>query len=282
MNREGQGNGRRSRAGRSALDDGGYIMVALLVGMAVTAVWMSALLPSWRQQAMREKEADLVFRGEQYARAIALYWRKNNQTLPGTIDILVSQRYLRKKYKDPMTGQDFMPLGGLNIGLSPGQPPGAPPQGGRATTPQVGRGAAGPGGQQMQFTAQQRGGRITMEATISPSGQVTLTGGAGISGVRSTSNETSIRIYRGQQSYSQFPFDYTIALQRMGAATIPSAPGQPGRSRGIGAPVRPGQEIQPIQPGGRPGMGGFRIGGPDGRGGGVGMPPPQPPPGRGR
>ena len=45
-------------------------MVALLVGMAITAVWMTALLPSWKQQATRQKEDDLVYRGEQYARAL--------------------------------------------------------------------------------------------------------------------------------------------------------------------------------------------------------------------
>src|SRR5262245_30406155 len=101
MNLAGQGNRRQPGAGRSRLDDRGYIMVVLLIGIAVAAVWMGSMLPSWRQQAVREKEADLIFRGEQYARAIALYWRKN-QSLPPSIDILVSQHYLRQKYKDPI------------------------------------------------------------------------------------------------------------------------------------------------------------------------------------
>ena len=45
-------------------------MAALLVSLAVMSVLMSAALPAWRHQAQREKEAELVFRGEQYVRAI--------------------------------------------------------------------------------------------------------------------------------------------------------------------------------------------------------------------
>jgi len=131
MQLAGQGNG-DPVADRSGLDERGYIMVVLLVAMAAAAVWMSAALPSWRQQAQREKEAELVYRGEQYARAIALYMRKNNGTLPPNVDLLISQRYLRKKYKDPITDDDFQFIGGL----MPGQSSATPPQSGIAGAPQ--------------------------------------------------------------------------------------------------------------------------------------------------
>src|SRR5947207_8257616 len=85
---------------------GGYILAVLLIGMAIAAVWLTASLPGWRQQAQRQKEADLIFRGEQYARAIALFYVKNN-TFPPDIDTLVSQHFLRKKWKDPITNDDF-------------------------------------------------------------------------------------------------------------------------------------------------------------------------------
>ena len=91
--------------------DRGFLMVALLIAMAVVAIWMTAALPSWRQQAQREKEEELIFRGEQYAMAIALFQYKNNNVPPQDIDILVSQRFLRKKWKDPVTGCDFLPQG---------------------------------------------------------------------------------------------------------------------------------------------------------------------------
>src|SRR6187402_1886025 len=89
----------------------GFLMVALLIGMAVAAVYLSAALPAWRQQAQREKEEELIFRGKQYARAIMLYQDKNRMANPPDIDILVSQHFLRKKWKDPVTGEDFVPLG---------------------------------------------------------------------------------------------------------------------------------------------------------------------------
>ena len=88
----------------------GYAMAALLVGMSVMAVLMGALLPVWTTMAKREKEAELVFRGNQYARAIGLFQRKFANTPPPTIDVLVEQRFLRKKYKDPITNDDFQPL----------------------------------------------------------------------------------------------------------------------------------------------------------------------------
>jgi hypothetical protein len=81
----------KPRRARPARDDG-FVMVALLVSIAVAAVWMGTLLPSWRQQATREREAELAFRGESYARAIYLY-RQKTGNLPPTVDILVQQHY---------------------------------------------------------------------------------------------------------------------------------------------------------------------------------------------
>ena len=113
----------------------GYAMAALLVSLAVMSVLLSVAMPVWRHQAQREKEAELVFRGEQYARAVALWRSKNQQTFPPSIDVLVQGRYLRKKWKDPITGDDFEVIGAANPN------PGAP--GGRGGPPQSGTQVAG-------------------------------------------------------------------------------------------------------------------------------------------
>ena len=42
----------------------------ILIVMAVTATWMTVALPTWKQRSIREKEAELVFRGQQYVRAL--------------------------------------------------------------------------------------------------------------------------------------------------------------------------------------------------------------------
>ena len=113
---------------------GGYAMAALLVAMSVMAVMMTVALPVWNTAARREKEAELVFRGEQYARAIALYQRKFANTLPPSVEVLLNDRYLRKKYKDPITGGDFQLLSGASVQANAGVPGGQVPGRGRCRT----------------------------------------------------------------------------------------------------------------------------------------------------
>ena len=86
MGLRGQANGAGER---------GYAMAALLVTLAIMSILMSVAMPVWRQEARREKEAELIFRGEQYARAIALFRSKNNGALPASVDVLVTGRFLR-------------------------------------------------------------------------------------------------------------------------------------------------------------------------------------------
>jgi len=112
-----------SRVGRASLDDSGYIMAVLLIGMAITAVMMTAAVPAWRQRAQRERELELIFRGEQYARSIALFYKKN-AALPPDFEVLVQGHYLRKKWKDPITGDDFALMMAGGTGGSPGMPGG--------------------------------------------------------------------------------------------------------------------------------------------------------------
>src|SRR4051812_25340788 len=81
----------------------GYAMAALLVGMTIMAIFLSMALPAWKTAAQREREAELVFRSEQYARAITLFQRKYANTFPPNVDVPLNEHFLRKKYKDPMT-----------------------------------------------------------------------------------------------------------------------------------------------------------------------------------
>ena len=214
----------------------GYAMAALLVAMAVMAVMMSVAMPAYRHLARREKEAELVFRGEQYARAVALYRAKNANNFPASIDALVQGKYLRKKYKDPMTKDGefrIVPVGNPQGG-NPQGGPGQPPPGGRGTPPAGGRGTPPPGPQP------------------GPQPQSGPTSGfvsGGIMGVASKSQETSIRIYKGQTRYDMWPFTFNMVNRPGGQGP---AAGQPG-----------GPTTQ--QPGTGPGRGG-RPGGPGGRG----------------
>ena len=200
----------------------GYAMAALLVGMSVMAVLMSALLPVWSHMATREKEEELIFRGRQYARAIGLFQRKFANAAPPTIDVLVEQRFLRKKYKDPITNDDFQPIYANQAAI---QPPGGGP------------------------TAQRPG----QSATLSTPAQQTQTAGlgtagvgaqGGVIGVTSKSKEESIKLYNGRSRYNEWAFVYIQTAQRPGQPGIGGQPGQQGMPGGM----RPGGQ-QPGQPG---------------------------------
>ena len=226
----------------------GYAMAALLVSVTVMAIVMSALLPVWRQQAQREKEAELAFRGEQYARAIYLFNAKNGGMNPPSIDALVQGRYLRKKYKDPMTEDgEFQPLAvGVN---QPGQPG---PQGGPGRGAAPGRGGGAAGGGRSGQPSPGLGGTLGG-----------VQGGGGIIRVVSKSKEASIRIYRGASYYNQWRFIYVQQQPGPGQGGRPGGPGQrPGVQPGGRGPGSPGGF-----PGGRgPGPGGRGPLGPGGRG----------------
>jgi len=85
-------------------------MAALLVSMSAMCIMISMALPMWRTSIRREREAELVFRGQQYVRAIVLFQRKYHGTFPPTLDVLVHERFLRRRYLDPITNDDFQLL----------------------------------------------------------------------------------------------------------------------------------------------------------------------------
>lgn len=225
-------------------------MAALLVSLAVMAVLMSAVLPAWRHQAQREKEAELVFRGEQYVRAIRLWESKMGPgSRPPNFDILVQQKFLRKKYKDPMTEDgEFQPLFvGANLPA-----PGGNPGGG------IG-GRGGPGRASMPPAPQ-------VPPAIGAGGGIQM-GGGGILGVASKSKEASIRIYKGRSHYNEWNFIYANASSApgggqggpmpggRGGSPVPGGRGPGGRGDGRGFPGRGGQGINPgMNPGVNPGI----------------------------
>ena len=74
----------------------GYTLVALLALMTILAMFAVAAAPNLRQQAQREREKEAIFRGEQVADAIRLYYgyygshgRAFPQSLPTSVDQLL-------------------------------------------------------------------------------------------------------------------------------------------------------------------------------------------------
>lgn len=206
----------------SARCERGYAMAALLVGLSVMAVLLSVALPVWGTMAKREREEELIFRGQQYARAIGLFQRKYANASPPSLDILLNEKFLRKKYKDPMTKDGEFQL--LSLGAPP--PGGAPQRGGGLPS-----GAGVQAGRGVQGGAPQAPGGIA-GAPVAGAG-----GRAGITGVASKSTETSIRLFNGRNKYNEWAFVATAATVQAGGAANPAQggrAGQPGRGEGPG------------------------------------------------
>jgi len=62
----------------------GYALVALLALMTVIAIFALAAAPSIRQQALREREREAIFRGEQVAEAIRVFYSYQQSRLGRT------------------------------------------------------------------------------------------------------------------------------------------------------------------------------------------------------
>src|SRR5262245_58198592 len=127
----------------------GYAMAALLVAMSVMAIMLTVAMPTWSQMIRRENEAELIFRGEQYARAINQYQRKYANQSPTSLDQLIEQRMLLKKFKDPLSPNKAGEFALLYFQTGTGSGPqgtGSPGVGGRGTGSR-GTGSQGMGSQ---------------------------------------------------------------------------------------------------------------------------------------
>ncbi|MCU1264425.1 MAG: hypothetical protein JWM21_743 [Acidobacteria bacterium] len=64
-----------SREASHRSDEGGYVLVALIALMTLMALFAMAAAPSIVQQSQREREQEAIFRGEEVAEAIRLYYK---------------------------------------------------------------------------------------------------------------------------------------------------------------------------------------------------------------
>jgi hypothetical protein len=190
--------------------DDGYALGVLMVWTTVLLVGLTAAEISWQKRMQREREEELIFRGKQYMRAIMLWKQKFRVAAggrggpwwgPTTMDALLNTngyRFLRKKWKDPITDSENWRIirvpgaGGSGRGFE-----GAQFQ--SKTSPGT------PAGSQMGSTG--RGGFPGLGGSSS-----SATGAAGsnvmfpIFGVASTSEKESLKTYNGRSHYNQWEF----------------------------------------------------------------------------
>jgi type II secretory pathway pseudopilin PulG len=88
--------------------ESGFALLFVLAAAAIIAIMLYAEMPRVAFEGQRLKETDLIAHGEQYKRAIKLFYQKFGR-YPPSIEALENtnnMRFLRHRFKDPMTGKD--------------------------------------------------------------------------------------------------------------------------------------------------------------------------------
>jgi type II secretory pathway pseudopilin PulG len=80
--------------------DDGYTLIALLIMITVGAILIASVAPTWAFLAQRDKEEELIFRGESYIAAIDRYRTRFNK-LPAQLKDLLKENHIRKLYGRP-------------------------------------------------------------------------------------------------------------------------------------------------------------------------------------
>ena len=193
---------RKSTIGSSQRLDlmGGYAMVSLLVGLGIMSIFLSILLPVWNQSAKRDREFELIFRGEQYARAIELYQRRFAGAYPPDFSTLIEQKLLRRMYRDPMTADGDFRL----VYFSQVE-------------------------EFINESSTRDGSDESQEAETREAFQVSAINfdnreGGRVVGVVSQSDETALRVYNGRQKYNEWAFVYVPGSRRPAEGSSSSDP----------------------------------------------------------
>ena len=88
--------------------EAGFAMLVVFLLAACIGIALYMELPRVVMESQRDREELLIDRGTQYQRAIQVYYRKFSR-YPTDLDALENTnnvRFLRRRFKDPMTGED--------------------------------------------------------------------------------------------------------------------------------------------------------------------------------
>jgi type II secretory pathway pseudopilin PulG len=215
----------------------GYVLLTLLLMLAVMGIVGATMVTSLKFDIQRDREEEMIHRGVQYSRAIRLYYKKFGR-YPATIENLENtnqMRFLRRRYKDPLTGKDFKVLhfgevkmglagvagvGGAPIaGASPIGPNGISTPNG-ASSPQNAAAQTPPKTDSSQSTDSTTDSQTVSSTSATDSDQssadqpVRTFGGMPIVGVASTSKAATIREFDKKKKYNEWSFVYDPSLDR--------------------------------------------------------------------
>jgi type II secretory pathway pseudopilin PulG len=239
-------------------------MLTLMLAIALLVIFAAVIVPSITFEIKRDREEELIHRGVQYSRAIRAYYKKF-QRYPTKIEDLEStnnQRFLRKRYKDPMNckngkcadfkllhfGEVHMALSGVGGGVIPGANPAGSPGGlsgpgfGATPTPSLGQApttgiaaadSTQPGSPDGTGTGTAGTGSADSGSNQLGSGQII---GGPIIGVATLSKDPTIREFNHKKKYKDWVFVYDPAQDLTGR--LITTPYQP-QLQGFGQPGTP-------------------------------------------
>jgi len=242
----------------------GYVLLAVMLLMTLIIIALAIEAPRLGQQIKREREEELIHRGQEYSRAIKKFYIASGGRYPTSLEQLENtnnKRFLRKRYKDPITGKDdwrIIHVGEAHLNLSPN---GQPVTGDQNNSTQSGTNSssgtsgnnssgtsgfgAGTGGNGLSGVGL-GGGSSNSSGTNSTnpppgnaqSGQMNSqppgsfgsgqTFGGQIMGVASSSTAESIKELKGKNHYNDWEFIYDPRLDRPGGNGIINTSGRPG------------------------------------------------------
>jgi type II secretory pathway pseudopilin PulG len=217
----------------------GHIMAGVLVLLAIMLIFSTVIFQSWEEVLRRDNEAEMIFRAEEFVRAIQRY-RKERGVPPAKLEDLMEpgprgQYYLRRLYKDPLVkdgkwGLLYAGPGGEVIDPNAPTPPvlsteqldqlGVPDTArARKRTELAESQGKAVRGQQFRPIG---GGPIDSE--VSGGRQLA---GLPIAGVKTLCDDSPFRFYKGQRLYKDWLFTY-MELEK---PKLPGQGGGPGRGR---------------------------------------------------
>ena len=194
----------------------GYLLLSVMLLMTLMLIALSVELPRISQQIKRNKEEELIHRGEEYARAVRKFYRKFGR-YPLSIEQLENtnnMRFLRRRFKDPMTGKDdwrivhqgeIVPLPGTGISQNrtPTDPPpkDSPPK----DSPPKDSPPKDPGG-----------GTPDAAGNSGSAFGNPQSGGGPMAGVASIKKDLAIKIRKEKDHYNEWLFYYDPAQEQLG------------------------------------------------------------------
>jgi len=81
----------------------GYALITAIVAINLLAILSLMAASTWQTEIGRDNEKELIFRANQYVRAIKKFRIKHLNTFPKDIELLKKEKFIRKLYKDPIS-----------------------------------------------------------------------------------------------------------------------------------------------------------------------------------